>query len=107
MVKKLKEYLELKRLYRNAKKVLIINSAETIISIKNIISNIEKLVEAYSNNLNSISPEDISSISNFMKEITSNPNLAGEEIWAKIHEDAQKLRELETKRQNSTKERDN
>ncbi len=107
MVKKLKEYLELKRLYRNAKKVLVINSAETIISIKNIISNIEKLVGAYSNNLNSISPEDISNMSNFMKEITSNPNLAGEEIWAKIHEDAQKLREHETKRQNSTKEIDN
>jgi len=99
MVKKFKEYLELKKLYRNAKKVLVINSAETIIFIKNIVSNIEKLVEAYSNNLQSISPEDISNMSNFIKEITSNPNLAGEEIWAKIHDDAQKLRELDTKKQ--------
>lgn len=99
MVKKIKEYLELKKLYRNSKKVLVINSAETIISIKNIVSNIEKLVEAYSMNLHSISPEDISSISNFMKEITSNPNLAGETIWTKIHDDAQKLREMEAEKQ--------
>lgn len=99
MVKKIKEYLELKKLYKNSKKVLVINSAETMISIKNIVSNIEKLTETASFDLHSISPEDISNISNFMKEITSNPKLAGETIWGKIHDDAQKLREWEKEKQ--------
>ena len=99
MIKKIKEYLKLRKLYRNSKKVLVINSAETMISLKNIVSNIEKLVETYRTNLRPISPEDISNLSNFMKEITSNPNLVGETIWAKIHDDAQKLREREKERQ--------
>lgn len=99
MLKKIKEYLELKKLYRNSKKVLVINSAETMISIKNIVSSIEKLAETASFDLQSLSPEDISNLSNFMKEITTNPNLAGETIWAKVHDDAQKLRELEAEKQ--------
>lgn len=101
MIKKIRDYWELKKLYRNSKKVIVINSAETIISIRNIVSNIETLVEKNSSNINSISPEDITNISNFIKEITSNPDTINDKVWTKIHDDAQKLREMEVSKQES------
>ena len=37
MVKKIKEYFKLKKLYRDSKKVIIINAAETIAELSKVL----------------------------------------------------------------------
>lgn len=61
MIKKIKEYFELRALYKKSKKVLVINAASTITSIKNIVEHIEvffnnadKIQELDENELNSL-----------------------------------------------------
>ncbi len=46
MFKPILEYFKLKKLYRDSKKVLMVNAAETISSIKNITAILEQLLEA-------------------------------------------------------------
>lgn len=61
MIKKIKEYFELRALYKKSKKVLVINATSTITSIKNIVEHIEvffnnadKIQELDENELNSL-----------------------------------------------------
>ena len=61
MIKKIKEYFELRALYKKSKKVLVINAVSTITSIKNIVEHIEvffnnadKIQELDENELNSL-----------------------------------------------------
>ncbi len=46
MFKPIMEYFKLKKLYKDSKKVLMVNAAETISSIKNITAILEQLLEA-------------------------------------------------------------
>lgn len=68
MLKKIKEYLTLRKLYHDSKKVLVINAAESIASFKNIVSMLEDFIETQSDALDSISQEDISKVKQFMNE---------------------------------------
>jgi hypothetical protein len=46
MFKTIIEYFKLKKLYKDSKKVLMVNAAEVISSIKNITAILEQLLEA-------------------------------------------------------------
>ena len=46
MFKTIIEYFKLKKLYKDPKKVLMVNAAEVISSIKNITAILEQLLEA-------------------------------------------------------------
>lgn len=46
MFKAIIEYFKLKKLYKDSKKVLMVNAAEVISSIKNITAILEQLMEA-------------------------------------------------------------
>ena len=49
MIKKIKEYFELQSLYRKSKKVLIINAASTVTSVKNIVEKVETFINSQEN----------------------------------------------------------
>ncbi len=46
MFKAIREYFKLRKLYKDSKKVLMVNAAEVIASIKNITAILEQLMEA-------------------------------------------------------------
>lgn len=46
MFKTIMEYFKLRKLYKDSKKVLMVNAAEVIASIKNITAILEQLMEA-------------------------------------------------------------
>lgn len=46
MFKAIREYFKLRKLYEDSKKVLMVNAAEVIASIKNITAILEQLMEA-------------------------------------------------------------
>lgn len=46
MFKSMMEYFKLKKLYKDSKKVFMVNAAEVISSIKNITAILEQLMEA-------------------------------------------------------------
>lgn len=94
MIRKIKEYFEIRKLRRNAKTLLLVNGAEIISSLQNIAATIETFVNTQSNVIKSISNDDLSKIINFANEITTNPDLK-DKMYEKIHDDAQKLREME------------
>lgn len=68
MIKKIKEYFELQSLYRKSKKVLIINAASTVTSVKNIVEKVEKFIDSQEN-VASLSKEDLSTMTKFMSEM--------------------------------------
>lgn len=74
MIKKIKEYFELQSLYRKSKKVLIINAASTITSVKNIVEKVEAFVDSQ-DNVASLSKEDLNTMTNFMSEMMNNKDM--------------------------------
>ena len=74
MIKKIKEYFELQSLYRKSKKILIINAASTISSVKNIVEKIEAFVDTQ-DSVNSLSKEDLGTITKFMSEVVDNKDM--------------------------------
>lgn len=50
MLKSIMEYFKLKKLYGDSKKVLMVNAAEMVSSIKNITAILEQLLEAEKEN---------------------------------------------------------
>lgn len=52
MFKAIREYFKLRKLYKNSKKVLMVNAAETISSLKNITAILEQLLEAEKDDIN-------------------------------------------------------
>ena len=68
MIKKIKEYFELQSLYRKSKKVLIINAASTVTSVKNIVEKVETFIDSQEN-VASLSKEDLSTMTRFMSEM--------------------------------------
>lgn len=100
MLGNIKRYFKLKKLYKDSKKVLVINAAETITSIKNVIAMIEKFVEKQEESIGSITKDDLSTMTKFMSEMTNTQDFK-DKMYEKIHEDANKLREMEAKKQAS------
>lgn len=94
MIAKIKNYFRLRKMRKDAATLLLINGAEMVASLKNIVSMLEKVVSNHGNAMESISKDDVAAIVNFANEITSNPQLK-DEMFEKIHDDAQKLREME------------
>lgn len=74
MFKKIKEYFEVQSLYRKSKKVLIINAASTVTSIKNIVEIIETFINSQ-NNVASLSKEDLNTMTQFMSEMRGNKDM--------------------------------
>ena len=72
MFKRIKEYFELRKLYNDSKKVLVINAASTITSIKNIVEKIESYIDTQGETISSISKEDLNNMVKFMTEMTNN-----------------------------------
>lgn len=52
MFKAIREYFKLRKLYKDSKKVLMVNAAEVIASIKNITAILEQLTEAEKDDIN-------------------------------------------------------
>lgn len=89
MIKKIKEYFEIRKLYRDSKKVLIINGASSIIMLNEIIEKINNFIETQNDVVN-VSKEDISTMTKFMNEMLSNKNMqknVAEEVAKRIHKD--------------------
>ena len=74
MIKKIKEYFELQSLYRKSKKVLIINAASTVTSVKNIVEKVEAFVDSQ-DNVASLSKEDLNTMTKFMSEMMNNKDM--------------------------------
>lgn len=75
MFKRIKEYFELRKLYNDSKKVLVINAASTITSIKNIVEKIESYIDTQGETISSISKEDLNNMVKFMTEMTNNKDM--------------------------------
>ena len=70
MFKKIKEYFELNALYRKSKKILIINAASAIASVKDIAEMAEKFVKAQSEADTSSSKKVTEEITKYMSHTT-------------------------------------
>ena len=86
MIKKIKEYLELNKLYRQSKKILVINLASATMSFKDIIEKIEKIIDS-SEAVSSISKEDINTMTEFMSKMIKDKSLQK----AVVHEVVNKI----------------
>lgn len=89
MIKKIKEYFEIRKLYRDSKKVLIINGASSIIMLNEIIEKINNFIETQNDVVN-VSKEDVSTMTKFMNEMLNNKNMqknVAEEVAKRIHKD--------------------
>ena len=87
MIKKIKEYFEIRKLYRDSKKVLVINGAATITSVKNIVDKVEAFVNSMGE-VSEISKEDLTAMTTFMSQVLNNKDIqkqAVTEIVNKIH----------------------
>lgn len=74
MIKKIKEYFELQSLYKKSKKVLIINAASTVTSVKNIVEKVETFIDSQEN-VASLSKEDLNTMTKFMSEMMGNKDM--------------------------------
>ena len=74
MIKKIKEYFELQSLYRKSKKVLIVNAASTITSVKNIVEKIEAFIDSQEN-ISALSKEDLSAMTGFMSKMVNDKDM--------------------------------
>ena len=74
MFKKIKEYFELQSVYRKSKKVLIINAASIVSSVKNIADKIEAFVDSQAD-INSLSKEDLNTMTKFMSEVINSKDV--------------------------------
>lgn len=87
MFKKIKEYFEIRKLYRDSKKVLVINGAATITSVKNIVDKVESFVNSMGE-VSEISKEDLTTMTSFMSQMLNNKDIqkqAVTEIINKMH----------------------
>ena len=87
MIKKIKEYFEIRKLYRDSKKVLVINGAATITSVKNIVDKVEAFVNSMGE-VSEISKEDLTAMTTFMSQVLNNKDIQKQvvtEIVNKIH----------------------
>lgn len=74
MIKKIKEYFELQSLYRKSKKVLIINAASTVTSLKNIVEKVDTFIDSQGNVV-SLSKEDLNTMTKFMSAMMDNKDM--------------------------------
>lgn len=94
MITRIKNYWKLKKLRRDALTLLIINGADIAEEVKEIVN----LVHTYLGNTaelqNNLSGENMDTVLKFMEEMVSAPDFK-DKMYEKIHDDAQKLREME------------
>ena len=94
MITRIKNYWKLRKLRRDALTLLIINGADIAEEVKEIVN----LVHTYLGNAaelqNNLSGENMDTVLKFMEEMVAAPDFK-DKMYEKIHDDAQKLREME------------
>ena len=89
MLVKIKNYLKLRKLRRDALSLLIINSAEIISAFKDV-TDLGDTAEIQKK----LSGENMDTVLKFREEMVAAPDFK-DKMYEKIHDDAQKLREME------------
>ena len=72
MIKAIKEYFELRKLYNDSKKIIVINTASIITDIKSMVEMWKTSVEQQNNVVGSLSKEQFDVMTKFMEEMTNN-----------------------------------
>ena len=72
MIKAIKEYFELRKLYNDSKKIIAINTASIITDIKSMVEMWRASVEQQNNVVGSLSKEQFDVMTKFMEEMTNN-----------------------------------
>ena len=81
MIKAIKEYFELRKLYNDSKKIIVINTASIITDIKSMVEMWKTSVEQQNNVVGSLSKEQFDVMTKFMEEMTNNKTV--QEVTAK------------------------
>lgn len=92
MITKIKNYLKLRKLRRDALTLLIINGADISSKLKQLVDFIHTLLGNPYENGKKLSAENRDAIIKFMDEISAVPVFKNN-MNDKIHDDSQKLRE--------------
>lgn len=72
MIKAIKEYFELRKLYNDSKKIIVINTASIITDIKSMVEMWKTSVEQQNSVVGSLSKEQFDAMTKFMEEMTNN-----------------------------------
>lgn len=75
MIKKIREYFELRKLYNESKKILVINAASAITDIKAITEMWRTSVEEQNETIGSLSKDDLDVMTKFMSEMVNNKSI--------------------------------
>lgn len=75
MIKKIREYFELRKLYNESKKILVINAASAITDIKTITEMWRTSVEEQNETIGSLSKDDLDVMTKFMSEMVNNKSI--------------------------------
>ena len=94
MLVKIKNYLKLRKLRRDALSLLIINSAEIISAFKDVTDLVHSYLGDTAEIQKKLSGENMDTVLKFMVEMVAAPDFK-DKMYEKIHDDAQKLREME------------
>ena len=94
MITKMKNYLKLRKLRRDALTLLIINGADICSNIKELADLVHALLGDTTDRQNKLTGENMETVLKFMEEMTAAPDFK-DKMYEKIHDDAQKLREME------------
>lgn len=94
MLVKIKNYLKLRKLRRDALSLLIINSAEIISAFKDVTDLVHSYLSDTAEIQKKLSGENMDTVLKFMEEMVAAPDFK-DKMYEKIHDDAQKLREME------------
>lgn len=94
MITKMKNYLKLRKLRRDALTLLIINGADISSNVKELAELVHALVGNTAEIHNKFTGENMETVLKFMEEMTATPDFK-DKMYEKIHDDTQKLREME------------
>lgn len=75
MIKKIREYFELRKLYNESKKILVINAASAITDIKTITEMWKNSIEQQNETIGSLSKDDLDVMTKFMSEMVNNKSI--------------------------------
>ena len=94
MITRIKNYWKLRKLRRDALTLLIINGADIAEEVKEIVNLVHTSLGNTAELQNNLSGENMDTVLKFMEEMVAAPDFK-DKMYEKIHDDAQKLREME------------
>ncbi len=71
MVKRIREYFKLRKLYKDSKKILVINAASAITEIKEIVDTVNDYIKSQKETIGSLTKEDFKKIVQYMENMNS------------------------------------